>query len=125
MIVLDASAILALLHDEPGAAEVAQHLPEAILSSANLAEVIDKLVDVSAPIRAVHELLVAAGRTVEPLTEDDAILAGALRSVSGGMALSLGDRCCIALGVRHQATVLTADRSWAALTLPVTVQLIR
>ncbi len=125
MIVLDASAILALLHDEPGAAEVADHLAGAKLSSANMAEVVGKLVDVGIPVLPVRELLGAAGLTVEPLTEDDAVLAGSLRSVPGGTTLSLGDRCCIALGARHEATVVTADHVWADLGLPVVVQLIR
>lgn len=125
MIVLDASAILALIHDEPGAGEVEERLSGALLCSANLAEVVGKLVDASVSIVSVRELLAAAGVSIEPLTEDDAVLAGALRSVPGGTTLSLGDRCCIALGTRHGATVVTADRTWADLALPVVVRLIR
>ncbi len=125
MIVLDASAILALIHDEPGAGEVADHLSGALLCSANMAEAVGKLVDAGVSILPVRELLGAAGVSVEPLTEDDAVLAGALRSVAGGTTLSLGDRCCIALGVRYDATVITADRTWADLALPVAVRLIR
>src|SRR5204863_8283095 len=45
MTVLDASAILALINNEPGADEVAEALPESVLSTVNLAEVIGKLVD--------------------------------------------------------------------------------
>jgi PIN domain nuclease of toxin-antitoxin system len=37
MTVLDASAVLALVHDEPGAAAVAQGLASARLGAANLA----------------------------------------------------------------------------------------
>ena len=46
-----------------------------------MAEVVGKLVDAGVSIRPVRELLGAAGVSVEPLTEDDAVLAGALRSV--------------------------------------------
>jgi len=124
--VLDASAVLALIQGEPGADVVGSALPGGSMSTVNLAEVVGKLVDAGLDGTRVRQLLAASWVVLEPLTEADAELAGAMRSITGGRLLSLGDRCCLALALRMAPpVVLTADRAWADLDLPVDVQLVR
>ena len=124
-VVLDASAVLVLLLDEPGAEVVAPVLSESVLSAVNLAEVLSKLTDRGADVRSLTEDLVAAGVLVEPMTVADAAQVAELRRIDPGRLLSLGDRCCLALGRRLGLPVMTADRAWSELAAEVDVRQIR
>lgn len=124
--VLDASSVLIVLFREPGHELVTSLLDGAVLSTVNLAEVVGKAVDKQVDVHLLAGLLAAAGVVVESFTTGDALLAGALRSVDGGTRLSLGDRSCLALALRKPGSeVLTADRAWAELDLPVRIHLVR
>jgi ribonuclease VapC len=124
--VLDASALLALLHQEPGAARVTQAVKDgAAISAVNLSEVIGKLSEASMPEAAIRAALDALGLDVVAFTTDAAYQAGLLRPLTRQAGLSLGDRTCLALGQWLGLPVLTADRSWASLPLGVTVEVIR
>jgi ribonuclease VapC len=59
--VLDASAVLALIHNEPGADRVADALAGGVLATINLAEVVGKLVDAQVDATRVRSLLTSAG----------------------------------------------------------------
>jgi len=122
---LDASALLALLNDEPGASVVAETIPGAIISAVNLSEVVAKLSDVGVPENVIREALGGLGLQVDDLGTALAFDAGLLRPTTRAHGLSLGDRCCLALAARLEMPALTADRAWAEADLVAEVVLIR
>ncbi|MEH1855210.1 MAG: type II toxin-antitoxin system VapC family toxin [Nostoc sp.] len=124
-VVLDASALLAYLKDEPGADVVEAILAESVISSVNWAEVIQKAIAVGVLVEGMLDDLQALGLVVEPFTPLDGEVAGRLWEQTRSFGLSLGDRACLSLGLRLNVPVLTADRTWANLTLSVDVRVIR
>lgn len=123
--ILDASALLALLLDEPGADVVAQHLDGARISAVNLAEAGAKMVERGAGLDLVEREVHAAAITVVPFDEEQALEAARLRSATKAFGLSLGDRACLALAKRIRGIALTSDAAWAEPDLDIEVRLIR
>lgn len=124
-IILDASTVLALLNKEPGADLVQQHLPNAKISSVNLAEVITRLNLVGMPTTEIQETLRLLSLDVIPFDEEQALQTGILASQTKLSGLSLGDRACLALGILTNSPVLTADQAWLQISLPIEVLGIR
>ena len=125
-VVLDASALLALLNDEAGAQELTSDiLKEATISTVNLAEVQTKLVREGADAGEAWEFTLAPIFNPEPFTVDQARIAGTLVKDTRPLGLSLGDRACLALGIMLKAPVYTADRHWKHLKLGVRIHVIR
>ena len=124
--VLDSSALLAALFDEPGAAATDAALAEAAMSAVNYSEVI------AAQVRK-GEKLEAAMRNVDdlelPLIAWDADLAreaADLSPLAWTHGLSFGDRACLATARRLRRTVVTAEREWRRLPkLGIDIHIIR
>lgn len=110
-VVLDASAVLAFLQDEGGAADVeTQLVAGACCGAANWSEIAQKVLAKGRDWDLVRALLVSYELEVEPVTEDDAEWAAGRWSRSEG--LSLGDRLCLALAHRLDVDAWTADTAW-------------
>jgi ribonuclease VapC len=124
-VVLDASAVLALLQGEAGAGRVAAALEAAAISAVNLSEVAAKLAEAGVPEGAARDALDALGMEVVVFEAELAWAAGRLRTLTRAAGLSLGDRACLALGSARSARVLTADRAWIGLVPGVRVEVIR
>lgn len=129
-ILLDASAVLAYLHEEPGAETVAEALAmpdECRMSAANHAEVIARCLDRGVTEEVVDVMLVELGYQVIPVQVEDGVLAGRLRRSTRTSGLSLGDRLCLATAMRLACPVMTTDRPWLAMakTLALDIRCIR
>lgn len=124
-VLLDASALLAVINGEPGAEVVLPLLEVAAISAVNHAEVISKMVEEGVPIEEVRESML---KFVMPVIAFDAALAdrtGSLRGETIKQGLSLADRACLALAEREGSPVLTADRRWAELDIGIDIRLVR
>jgi ribonuclease VapC len=121
--ILDASALLAWLQNEPGATIVEETLAESAISSLNWSEVLQKSLAHGVDITGLRQDLEALGLVILPFDRDAAEQTA--RLWSAGSNLSLADRACLALGVQYALPVLTADRFWAQVTVGATVRLVR
>jgi len=125
--VLDASALLAFLQGEPGAAEVAPLIGHARVSAVNWSEVVQKSLAHGVALARVERRLLALGLVIEPFTAADGSLAAELWAVTRTAGLSLADRACLALARRLGLKAMTTDAAWAPLAAPagVSVSVIR
>ena len=115
--VLDTSAVLAWLRDEPGSEVVDPVLAGGQISAINWSELAAELAYYDAPVRRTLDRLVALGVRVVPFDAATAVAAGQLWKTGKSAGLSLGDRACLATAsvVDGTATVFTADAAWADL----------
>jgi PIN domain nuclease of toxin-antitoxin system len=125
IVVLDASALLAVLRAEPGAERVEPRLEGARIGAVNLSEVVAKLIDDGVPEAEVRRAIGRLDLDVDAFGAQHAYLAGFLRQSTRALGLSFGDRACLALAQSLDAPALTADRSWARLDLGIRVEVIR
>lgn len=124
-IVLDASALLALIRKEKGAEVVESYIPRFTMSSVNIAEVAAVLVrDGTSAAEAEQGVRAIVGRIV-PFDDIHAFASAALFPATQPFGLSLGDRACLALGQTLRLPVLTAEQIWRKLSLPVEMRWIR
>ena len=124
-LVLDASAVLAVMFAEKGADTVIPRLPGALLSCVNLAEVTSRALDNGKPLEdTIREIARLPLRLIN-YDAGQAHITASLRPTTKALGLSLGDRACLALALARQAPVLTGDRDWRKLQLGVEIILFR
>ena len=129
-VVLDASALLAYLLAEPGAERVRAHLDGSFISTVNWVEVLSKLVDLGGDLARIeldlrNQGIIGQIVALVPFDEAQAREAARIRPATRAAGLSLGDQACLALALKLECPVLTADRCWATLDLNLDVRHVR
>ena len=123
--VIDASAILAIVRNEPGAEVARVRIARSVVSTVNMAEVGTKLVDWGMSSAALRRVIVNLGVEVRSFDASQAVATAELRTATRSFGLSLGDRACLALAQSTGLPVLTADKAWRAVSLDVEIEVIR
>ena len=124
-VVLDASALLAVLNQEPGYKMVEAQLSHAIISAVNLSETITVLTQIGIDLETAETLTAEIVSQIVSFDHVHAVTAAELRNATKAQDLSLGDRACLALAKLKKLPVLTADKAWGRLELGINIQIIR
>ncbi len=124
-VVLDASALIALVRKEPGWKNVLPLLPDAKMSAVNVCETIQRLRRGGMPLEAVQ--LILKSLVPEPVSFDEAqaYVAASIHQQTRDRGISFGNCACLALAMSRDLPAATAERKWDALGIKVTVKQIR
>ena len=117
-VVLDASALLALIKGETGGEVIENLLGNIVMSSVNISEVASILLDSSMSLEECKEVIEPFVDSIVSFDSELSFVTANLKKLTKHKGLSLGDRACIGLGMFLGLPVYTADKVWAELTLP-------
>ena len=125
-VILDASALLALIQEEAGAEVIKPLLKFSVMSAVNVTEALSILQRADISPKEGLSLITDIVTTILPFDLEEAEQTAKLHPLVQSKGLSLGDRACIALGIKLQLPIYTADRVWKELQLEGTdIKLIR
>jgi ribonuclease VapC len=124
-VVLDTSALLALLLKEPGAEVVKARGRGGLLSTVSYSEAIAKSLDRNSPLEVVRSVLDGLQLTMIAFDDEHALRAASFRPATRNYDFFFADRACLATGSLAGLPVLAADRKWRNIDLGVEVVLIR
>ncbi len=123
--VIDSSAILALINKESGWEKVADIIENSYLSTVNYSEIIDKLLYYKFTFKEIQQIFDKLKINVINFDRSIALETAKLKKLTKQYGLSLGDRACIATALLNDSDIVTADKIWLKLKLPVKIISIR
>lgn len=124
-VVLDASAVTAVLRREPGHDKVIPHLRGSLISSVNLAEVFCTARSFGSIPEMDRQAIAMMQINCIPFDEEQATVVASIYDETRGGSVGIADRVCMALGLLHDLPVLTGDHEWTNYNIGVDVQLFR
>jgi len=125
-VVLDSSALLALLQEKKGSELIQPLLENATMSSINVAEVLTALTRIHILPQEALLFISHMIKEIIPFDVEQTALVADLYAQGKEKGLSLGDRACIALGIKLKAPIYTADKIWGHLSIDrVDIRVIR
>ena len=123
--VMDSTALIAVVYQEPGYERVVEILDKSAISAVNLAEIINKLVLRGAPAEAVRDTLLKLELKVEDWSEAMAYRSAEFTRFNKSHGLSLGDRACISLALKTSLPAFTTEEAWERSNLGIKLVKIR
>lgn len=123
--VLDTSAILALLFDEPGAEATLARGRSGVISAVCYSEALAKSIDRGVPVETCRASIDGLRLAVMAFDGEHAVAAAGLRAATRHLDVSFADRACLATALLARLPVLTADRAWTECDLGLEIVLIR
>ena len=124
---LDSSAVLAMVYDEPGGAKVRAAILSPLyavaISTVNWCEVLTKLSRKIPTITAEKLEAILPGVEVVPFGRAEAEQTASLAKSCPN--ISMGDRACLALACFLDSTAWTTDKIWAQTSVGAKVEILR
>jgi ribonuclease VapC len=126
-IVLDSSAVLAMVFGEPGGAKVHAAIVSPLyavsISAVNWCEVLTKLGQKSSIMTAEKLTAILPGVDVVPFGQAEAEQVASLAKSCPN--ISLGDRACLTLASFLDSTAWTTDKIWAQMPVGAKLEMLR
>ena len=126
-VVLDTSAVMAWLQQEPGWEAVGRAFAteNCRMSAVNLAELVAKSAERMRDHAEIAAMIAELPIEIVPSDKEQAFATGLLRAATRNLGLSLGDRACLALAKSIDVVALTADKAWLEVDIDVRIECIR
>lgn len=115
-IILDSSAVLAIINEERGYDSIIDLLENSIMSSVNYAETLGILTTrFNIPKKDAIYICKKIITHIYHYDEEQALLTSDLENTNhkDKLNLSLADKACISLGIALKLPIYTADRTWS------------
>lgn len=124
-VVLDASAVTAVLRSERGHENVLPHLRGSLISCVNLAEVFCTARSFGSHPEMDERAIQMMQLDVVPFDAEQAKVVASIYCETLGSTVGIADRICMALGLLKGLPVLTGDHKWTEYDVGVDVRLFR